>query len=195
MISNQSVIYQISAKQIGAGIKSIQIETWSPISTFSTIPYFDKNSIQTVPNIINQQQRPWKKSVYQNSLQPLMSLELDSPFHQQYSTRSQPIPLMSIVLPCYESKSVKSSTTRTKLCKNNRVCNHLGHNPKYYDRIKRCKYYRRDNKCKSYDKPAQIIATTHNVKKQVQESETTPTSYASPLDIHTIVNTETIELS
>lgn len=195
MISNQGLIYQISAEQIGAGIKSIQIETWSPISTFFTIPYFDKNSIQTVPNIINQQQRPWQKSAYPNSLQPLMSLELESPPYRQYSTRSQPIPLMSIVLPYYESTSVKPSNIQTNFLKNSRRCNHLGHNLKYYDRSKRCKYYRRDNKYTSYVKSSQIIATTQNIKKQLEESERTPTSYASPLDIHTIVNTEMIELS
>ncbi|CAF2115995.1 unnamed protein product [Rotaria magnacalcarata] len=136
MLSNQNLIYQISAEQFENVIKSIHIKTWSPISTFSTIPYFNNKSIQKEPNAIHLQQWQQHNTVYQNSLQPLMSLELNPPSQQQYNAMTQPVPLMPLVLPSYDSPSIEPSKTHTKFRANNSVYNHFNHNPKCYDRTK-----------------------------------------------------------
>ncbi|CAF4261330.1 unnamed protein product, partial [Rotaria magnacalcarata] len=110
------------------------------------MPYFDNKSIQQERNIIHQQQ--WQNTIYQNSLQPLMSLELDQPSQQQYNATTQPVLLMSLVLPSYDSPSIKLSKAHTKFRVNNRIYKHFNHNPKSYDRIQRHKYYHYGKKYK-----------------------------------------------
>ncbi|CAF1022008.1 unnamed protein product [Rotaria magnacalcarata] len=164
------------------------------------MPYFDNKSIQQERNIIHQQQ--WQNTIYQNSLQPLMSLELDQPSQQQYNATTQPVLLMSLVLPSYDSPSIKLSKAHTKFRVNNRIYKHFNHNPKSYDRIQRHKYYHYGKKYKLDTEfiddtvtDTKMASMAQNVGKTPEDNEKTPRNDESLLDIYTIVDTESIELS
>jgi hypothetical protein len=205
MISNQSLVYQFLTSQIETAIKSIHIETWSSLRTPSTTSHFNNIPIQTKSNVIKQQQQQQhqrQESIYQKILPPLMSLELDPPFHQQYNTRSRLVPLMSLLLPCYHSPPTESNNARTKFYSNKRICNHFNRNQKCRHHINRYESYRRRQTYKPNPKfinntvtNVRTTATTQNEANGPEEYETTSINDQNPHDIYTAVDTEMIELS
>jgi hypothetical protein len=186
MISNQNLIYQFLTGQI----KSIHIETWSPLPTPSSTSHFNNMPIQTEPDDIKQQKRQRQNNGYQKPLQPLMSVELDPSFHQQYNTVPQPVPLMSLFLPCYHSLPTESNNARMKLYSNKRIWNHSNHNPKHRQTYKPNPIFTNNTATN-----VRTTVTTKNDTNGLEDYETTSISYVNPHHIYTAVDTEMIELS
>ena len=158
--------------------------------------------IQTEPNDIKQQQRQRQKNGYQKRLQPLMSVELDPSFHQQYNTVPHPVPLMSLFLPCYHSPPTELNDARMKSYSNKRIRNHFNHNPKCRHRISRYESYRHRQTYKpnpifinNTARNVRTTATTQNETNGPEEYETTSRNYVNSHDIYTAVDTDMIELS
>ncbi|CAF4003604.1 unnamed protein product [Adineta steineri] len=75
-------------------------QTWSPLLTPLTALHYNSMPIQTKSNVFKQQQWQGHGSCYQQHLQPLMSLECDPSFHQNYRTMPYLVPLMSLQHHC-----------------------------------------------------------------------------------------------
>ena len=131
-----------------------------------------------------------------------MSLQLDLPFHQQYNTESNPVPLMSLLLPCYHSPTTESNNTRTKFYSKKHVCNHFNRKQKYRHRISRYESYKRRQTYKPNPKfinnsamNLRTTAMTQNETNGPEKYKTTSIIHENSFDIYIAIDTEMIELS
>ncbi|CAF3928791.1 unnamed protein product [Adineta steineri] len=201
MISNQNLVYQLLTDPSLTAIKSIHIETWSPLPTPLTALHYNSMPIQTKSNVFKQHQWQGHGSCYQQHLQPLMSLECDPSFHQNYRTMPYPVPLMSLQPHCYHSPSSDSINTQTNLY-SKRIFNRFHNNSKHHRQINRHKYSKSHSKSKlnlklihNINTNPRIAATIQNEMKEPEEYETPSVIDESPLDIDDIIHTEMIELT
>ncbi|CAF1492306.1 unnamed protein product [Adineta steineri] len=202
MIFNEKFAYQLLTDPSLTAIKSIHIETGSPLPTPSTALHCNSMPIQTKSNVFNQQQWQQQGSSHQQHLQPLMPLEFDPSFHQNYHTMHYyPVPLMSLHLPCYHSPSTDSINTQINLY-NKWISNHSHRHSKRHRRINRYKFFKSHSTKKFNSKlihnnnvNPRITATIKKDMKELEEYETPSTIVESSLDIDDIMQNEMIELS